>query len=183
MHKKKGVGSHSVGGLLSQGSVDFGLCLWKTPSWDASTICPVCEILTGPLSLCPYLIPSQYRCGLRAPFSSCSLMCLCCMYLLSLSFNLFAHVSVSLPLWFCVSPSLIISLFVPLCWPLPPTPHWNSVSMKETRFWEPEPLGYKKEELHFQELTARPRDPRHLPCQPNPQDPWPRKGEVMGSKP
>lgn len=108
VHGEEGVGSHSVSGLLSRGSVDFGLCLWKTSSWDASTICPEFETLTVPLSLCPYLTLSQYGCGLCAPFSSCSLVCLCCMYLLSLSFSLLVHMSVSLPLWFHVSLSLTI---------------------------------------------------------------------------
>lgn len=50
---------------------------------------------------------------------------------------------------------------------------------------KPEPLGYLKleEEASFPGAVAKLRDPEHLPCQPILQYPWPRKGEVKGSKP
>ena len=117
--------------------------------------------------------------SVSAPFSSCSLVCLCCMSVDSRSVSLCP--CVSLPLWSCVSLSLNSFSFSLLCCLLPPTPHWDSVSMKE----KPEPLGYLKleEEASFPGAVAKLRDPEHLPCQPILQYPWPRKGEVKGSKP
>lgn len=118
-------------------------------SWDASTPCPGCETLTGPLSLYPYLILSQYLC---ASFSSCSLMCLCCLYLLSLSFNLFA-MCLSASVVLCLPISNHLSLSPPLLASAP-----NS-SLELCVYEGDQILGARTSEiprggeLHFQELA------------------------------
>lgn len=125
----------------------------ESPTW------PGCEALTGPLSLYPYLILSQFKhdlCVCPFFYLACLPLCVCCVCLLSLIQSLFVPMSVS-ALWSCVSLSLTISLPVPLCrCVLPPAPHWDSVSVKEARFWKPDPLGYLERDLHFQGLQPSP---------------------------
>lgn len=104
------------------------------------------------------------------------------MCLLSLLFSLFIPVSASL--WSCVSLSLTISLPSLDFFPLPPSPQWDSVSMKEARFWEPDPwVTWGKERSFISRSYSQAQDPQHLPFQPSLQCPWPKKGEVKGSKP
>lgn len=100
-------------------------------------------------------------------------------------------VSYSVSFYPCVCVSASVVLCVPVsdhlspisCFPLPPSPQWDCV-YEGGQILGARSLGYleQEKELRFQELQPSPGSPAP-PFQPSPQCPWPRKGEVKGSKP